>query len=133
DSPAPPASWHPSGLTPPGEPYFAVTQPSEVVVLENIVRPDTMGSVEEIDAKFDLLQRSQYTYVQANSRDNPQPIADPRIPLGLQEARNAMPIAKAAGAEHYAADSYKKASQLLAQSEEFHEHKGDKKQVEMTA
>jgi len=111
------------------EPYFAVTQPSEVVVLENIVRPDTMGSVEEIDAKFDLLQRSQYTYVQANV----QPIADPRIPLGLQEARNAMAIAKAAGAEHYAADSYKKASQLLAQSEEFHEHKGDKKQVEMTA
>ena len=115
------------------EPYFAVTQPSEVVVLENIVRPDTMGSVEEIDAKFDLLQRSQYTYVQANSRDNTQPIADPRIPLGLQEARNAMAIARAAGAEHYAADSYKKASQLLAQSEEFHEHKGDKKQVEMTA
>jgi outer membrane protein OmpA-like peptidoglycan-associated protein len=115
------------------EPYFAVTQPSEVVVLENIVRPDTMGSVEEIDAKFDLLQRSQYTYVQANSRDNTQPIADPRIPLGLQEARNAMAIAKAAGSEHYAADSYKKASQLLAQSEEFHEHKGDKKQVEMTA
>ena len=115
------------------EPYFAVTQPSEVVVLENIVRPDTMGSVEEIDAKFDLLQRSQYTYVQANSRDNTQPIADPRIPLGLQEARNAMAIARAAGAEHYAADSYLKASQLLAQSEEFHEHKGDKKQVEMTA
>jgi len=111
------------------EPYFAVTQPSEVVVLENIVRPDTMGSVEEIDAKFDLLQRSQYTYVQANA----QPIADPRIPLGLQEARNAMAIARAAGAEHYAADSYLKASQLLAQSEEFHEHKGDKKQVEMTA
>jgi len=115
------------------EPYFAVTQPSEVVVLENIVRPDTMGSVEEIDAKFDLLQRSQYTYVQANSRDNTQPIADPRIPLGLQEARNAVAIARAAGAEHYAADSYLKASQLLAQSEEFHEHKGDKKQVEMTA
>ena len=111
------------------EPYFAVTQPSEVVVLENIVRPDTMGSVEEIDAKFDLLQRSQYTYVQANA----QPIADPRIPLGLQEARNAMAIAKAAGAEHYAAESYLKASQLLAQAENYHEHKGDKKQVEMTA
>jgi outer membrane protein OmpA-like peptidoglycan-associated protein len=111
------------------EPYFAVTQPSEVVVLENIVRPDTMGSVEEIDAKFDLLQRSQYTYVQANA----QSIADPRISLGLQEARNAMAIAKAAGAEHYAAESYQKASQLISQAENYHEHKGDKKQLEMTA
>jgi outer membrane protein OmpA-like peptidoglycan-associated protein len=88
-----------------------------------------MGSVEEIDAKFDLLQRSQYTYVQANA----QPIADPRIPLGLQEARNAVAIARAAGAEHYAAESCLKASQLLAQAENYHEHKGDKKQVEMTA
>ena len=111
------------------EPYFAVTQPSEVVVLENIVRPDTMGSVEEIDAKFDLLQRNQYTYVQANA----QPIADPRVPLGLQEARNAMAVAKAAGAERYAADSFQKASQLTAQAENYHQHKGDKKQLEMTA
>jgi outer membrane protein OmpA-like peptidoglycan-associated protein len=111
------------------EPYFAVTQPSEVVVLENIVRPDTMGSVEEIDAKLDLLQRNQYTYVQANA----QPIADPRVPLGLQEARNAMAVAKAAGAERYAADSFQKASQLIAQAENYHQHKGDKKQLEMTA
>jgi outer membrane protein OmpA-like peptidoglycan-associated protein len=111
------------------EPYFAVTQPSEVVVLENIVRPDTMGSVEEIDAKFDLLQRSQYTYIQTNA----QPVADPRISLGLQEARNAMAIAKAAGAERYAAESFQKASQLIAQAENYQAHKGDKKQLEMTA
>jgi outer membrane protein OmpA-like peptidoglycan-associated protein len=115
------------------EPYFAVTQPSEVVVLENIVRPDTMGSVEEIDAKFDLLQRSQYTYVQANSQDNAQSVADARIPLGLREARNAMAIAKAAGAERYAAESFQKASQLFAQAENYQAHKGDKKQLEMTA
>ena len=112
------------------EPYFAVTQPSEVVVLENIVRPDTLGSVEEMDAKFDLLQRSQYTYVQGNSK----PAAvDSRTPFGLFEARNAMQIAKAAGAEKYAADSFQKASQLLQQSETSLTHKGDKKQIEMSA
>jgi len=111
------------------EPYFAVTQPSEVVVLENIVRPDTVGSVEEIDAKFDLLQRSQYTFVQANA----QPVTDANVPLALREARNAMQIAKAAGAEHYAADSIKKASELLEQAEAAHAHKGDSKQLEMTA
>ncbi len=112
------------------EPYFAVTQPSEVVVLENIVRPDTMGNVEEMDAKFDLLQRSQYTYVQGNA----QPAAmDSRTPFGLHEARNAVQIAKAAGAEKYASDSFQKAAQLLQQAESSLAHKGDKKQVEMSA
>lgn len=112
------------------EPYFAVTQPSEVVVLENIVRPDTIGGVEEMDAKFDLLQRSQYTYVQNSTA----PIAiDARTPLGLAEARNALQIAKAAGAEHYAGDSYQKAEQLLQQAEELQTHKGEKKSIEMAA
>jgi outer membrane protein OmpA-like peptidoglycan-associated protein len=113
------------------EPYFAVTQPSEVVVLENVVRPDTVGSVEEIDAKFDLLQRSQYG-VQATIGEA-ESGADARLPLGLREARNAMEIAKAAGAEHYAKDSYQKASQLLAAAEAAETHKGDKKQLEMSA
>jgi outer membrane protein OmpA-like peptidoglycan-associated protein len=111
------------------EPYFAVTRPSEVVVVENIVRPDTVGSVEEIDAKFDLLQRGQYTLVEANA----QPASAPGVPLEIQEARNAMQIAKAAGAEHYAADSLQKASQLLQQAEEALAHKSDKKQLEMAA
>jgi len=111
------------------EPYFAVTQPSEVVVLENIVRPDTMGDVEEIDAKFDLLQRSDYTYVLAGT----QPTSDSHTPLSLQEARNAMQIAKAAGAEHYAPESYLKASKLEQQAESYQAHKGEKKQVEMAA
>ncbi len=112
------------------EPYFAVTQPSEVVVLENIVRPDTLGSVEEMDAKFDLLQRGQYTYVQGNSG----PAAmDSHTPFGLLEARNAVQIAKAAGAEQYASDSFHKATQLLQQAEGSLTHKGDKKQIETTA
>ena len=44
------------------EPYFGVTQPSDVVVMENIIRNDTVGKFEYVDAKFDLLQRGQYTY-----------------------------------------------------------------------
>src|SRR6266850_7509239 len=42
------------------EPYFGVTQPSDVVVLENFVRPDTKGIVEQVNAKFELLKRGQY-------------------------------------------------------------------------
>ena len=112
------------------EPYFAVTQPSEAVVLENVVRPDTIGQVQEIDAKFDLLQRGEYTYVQGNA----QPAAlDPRTPLGLHEARNAVQIAKAAGAERYAPDSFQKAAQLLQQAEGYQARKIGKKQIEMSA
>src|ERR1700719_4171806 len=49
------------GLIVTAEPYFAVTQPSNVVVMENFVRHDTIGTIEEIDAKYELLQRGQYT------------------------------------------------------------------------
>ncbi len=112
------------------EPYFAVTQPSEVVVLENVVRPDTLGGVEEMDAKFDLLQRSQYTYVQNTTAPA---VYDARTPLGLAEARNAIQIAQAAGAEKYANDSFQKAAQLLQQAELLQAHKGEKKQIEMSA
>ena len=112
------------------EPYFAVTRPSEAVVLENVVRPDTVGQVTEIEAKFDLLQRSEYTYVQGNT----QPAAlDPRTPLGLHEARNAVQIAKAAGAESYAPDSFQRAAQLLQQAEGYQARKIGRKQIEMSA
>src|ERR1035438_10045420 len=49
------------GLIITAEPYFAVTQPSDVVVMENIVRQDTVGTIEQVDAKYELLQRGQYT------------------------------------------------------------------------
>ncbi len=112
------------------EPYFAVMQPSDVVVLENVVLPDTVGSVQEIDAKYDLLQRGRYTTVSADYEPTRM---DPKIPLGLYEARNAVRIAQAAGADHYAASSFQSASQLLQQAETYQAHKAGKKQVEMAA
>lgn len=112
------------------EPYFAVTQPSQVVVLENAVRPDTIGDIEQVDAKFELLQRGQYSYVEGNAQPSE---LDPHVPLGLYEARNAVNIAKAIGANQYAADSYQKAVQLLTQAEDYQAHKSERKQVEMAA
>src|ERR1043165_9432996 len=35
------------------EPYYAVRQPSNVVVLENVVRDDTKGTFETVNAKYD--------------------------------------------------------------------------------
>jgi outer membrane protein OmpA-like peptidoglycan-associated protein len=113
------------------EPYFAVSQPSEVVVIENVVRPDTVGGVEEIDAKFDLLQRGEYeTTVQAGYE---APGVSSRIPLSLLEARNAVQIVKAAGAERYAAESFQKAVQLLQTAESYLAQKREKKTIEGAA
>ena len=112
------------------EPYYAVTQPSEVVVLENAVRPDTIGDIEQVDAKFELLQRGQYSYVEGNAQPS---TLNSQVPLGLYEARNAVNIAKAIGADRYAADSYQKATQLLTQAEDYQAHKSERKQVEMAA
>src|SRR5439155_18814522 len=49
------------GMIVTAEPYFAVTQPSDAVVMENFVRPDTKGLVEQVNAKFELLKRGLYT------------------------------------------------------------------------
>lgn len=112
------------------EPYFAVTQPSDVVVMENEVRPDTEGEVEQVDAKMDLLQHGQYSTV---TTGGDAARLDPRIPLSLYEARKAVEVAQAAGATKYAADSFAKAQQLLAQAEQLQAHKGVKKSVDMAA
>ena len=48
------------GLIVTAEPYFAVTQPSDVVVMENIVRDDTEGRIQTITAKYELLKRGSY-------------------------------------------------------------------------
>jgi outer membrane protein OmpA-like peptidoglycan-associated protein len=114
------------------EPYFAVTQPSDAVVLENVVRKDTLGQVEEIDAKYELLQRGQYT-LNVNPASIPRVTLDPKIPLELYEARNAVQIARWAGADRSAPESFEKAEQLLKQAESAQARKANRKSVAMTA
>jgi outer membrane protein OmpA-like peptidoglycan-associated protein len=120
------------GLVVTAEPYFAVSQPSDAVVMENFVRKDTVGKVEEIDAKYELLPRGQYT-VNVLPADL-KPIAlDKNTPLDLYEARNAVRIAKWAGADVSAAESFEKAGKLLAQAEAYKTRKAGSKPIAMTA
>jgi len=114
------------GLIVTAEPYFSVTRPSDVVVLENVVRPDTVGKVDVIDAKYDLLQRGNYS-----SQVTQKMVVDPKVPLELYEARQAVQIARATGAAKYAADTFKKATDLLAQSEGYLARKAGMKPVAM--
>src|SRR5260370_13913016 len=60
------------GLIVTAEPYFAVTQPSDVVVAENFMRNDTAGTIEQVDAKYDLLQRGAYVF--DRRRHHPIPV-----------------------------------------------------------
>src|SRR5438046_715827 len=104
------------GMIVTAEPYFAVTQPSDAVVMENFVRPDTKGLIEQVNAKYELLKRGQYA-VNVPPADL-QAIRLERLkPLDLYEAQNAVRIAHWAGADTQAADSFSKARALLEDAE----------------
>ena len=96
------------------EPYFAVRRPSNVVVLENVVRPDTVGKTDSVDAKYELLDRGGYIPTGYNF----DPVVQSSdLPLEFFEARNAMRIAQAAGAERYATSSFENAVRLMQQAD----------------
>jgi Outer membrane protein and related peptidoglycan-associated (lipo)proteins len=92
------------------EPYYAVRQPSNVVVLENVVRTDTKGTTEAVNAKYELMERGGY--IPTGYKFDPV-VLDAKVPLEFLEARNAVRIAQSEGAEKYAADSYQHAVQLM--------------------
>jgi outer membrane protein OmpA-like peptidoglycan-associated protein len=103
------------GMIVTAEPYFAVTQPSDVVVIENVVRDGTKGRVETVQANYELLKRGTYLMNQDPSRLKVK--LEPGAPLDLAEARNAVELARIAGADRYATDTFNKAAALLAEAE----------------
>ena len=97
------------------EPYFAVRQPSNLVVLENIVRDDTKGTTEAMHTKYELLERGGY--IPTGYKFDPV-VLNAKLPLEFFEARNALRIAQSEGAEHYANDTYQQAVRLMNQVDE---------------
>jgi outer membrane protein OmpA-like peptidoglycan-associated protein len=116
------------GLIITAEPYFAVTQPSDVVVMENFVRHDTIGTIEELDAKYELLPRGQYT-LNVNPADIRPIVLDRKVPLELYEARNAVQIARWIGAQRYAADTFQKALDGLQNAEGYLQGRAGRKPI----
>jgi outer membrane protein OmpA-like peptidoglycan-associated protein len=92
------------------EPYYAVRQPSNAVVLENVVRDDTKGTTEAVNAKYELMERGGY--LPTGYKFDPV-VLNAKLPLEFFEARNALRIAQSEGAETYATDSYKRAVELM--------------------
>ena len=93
------------------EPYYAVREPSNAVVLENVVREDTRGTAEPVQARYELMERGGY--LPTGYKFDPV-VLNAKLPLEFFEARNAVRIAKSEGAEEYAADSYRHATDLMS-------------------
>jgi len=98
------------------EPYYAVRQPSNAVVLENVVRESTKGTTEAVNAKYELMERGGY--IPTGYKFDPV-VLNARLPLEFFEARNALRIAQSEGAEQYASDSYQHAVQLMNNADEY--------------
>jgi outer membrane protein OmpA-like peptidoglycan-associated protein len=116
------------GMIVTAEPYYAVTQPSDVVVMENEVRPDTRGVIESVEAKYELLPRGVYTMHGQAPGFVPVDVGK-KLPRELLEAENAVQISKIAGADQYAPDSYQKADAALQQAEKYQVQKPGQKPV----
>jgi outer membrane protein OmpA-like peptidoglycan-associated protein len=97
------------------EPYYAVRRPSNAVILQNVVRPDTKGTMAVVDAKYELIDRGGY--VPTGFTFDPV-VLDARLPLEFYEARNAVRIAKSAGAERYASASFENATHQMREADE---------------
>jgi len=120
------------GMIVTAEPYFAVNQPGNMVIMENVVTASTVGRQENIEAKYELLGRGTYASTNTHIQDAIFGI-DRKTPRVLFEARNAVRIAHLTAAEKYAASITTKADQQLKQAEEAYVQKKDKSTVETLA
>jgi outer membrane protein OmpA-like peptidoglycan-associated protein len=116
------------GLIVTAEPYFAVTMPSDIVVMQNFVEDKTQGVIEQVNAHYSLLPKGAYLAETAGRHSVLNPITrDERTPLEIYEADNAVRIASMAGADKYAAETMEKAKVALKNAEDINLHKSDRK------
>ena len=117
------------GMIVTAEPYFAVTQPGNMVVMESA---SVLGGGENIDAKYELVTRGTYSSTNTHIQDAIFGI-DTKTPLELFEARNAVRIALIAAGEKYASAILPKAKQQLLRAEELYRQKQKKETVGVAA
>jgi outer membrane protein OmpA-like peptidoglycan-associated protein len=116
------------GLIVTAEPYFAVTMPSDVVVMQNtVLHNKTAGVITPIAAHYSLLPRGVYTKTVGGKVLNPI-TRNNKSPLELYEAINAVQIAEAAGADQYAPDILARAKEQLSNAQDLDQRKRDRKQ-----
>jgi outer membrane protein OmpA-like peptidoglycan-associated protein len=116
------------GMIVTAEPYYAVTQPGDEVVLENVLPASMANRTENITATYQLIGRGSYS--SANTKiENAIFGVDRKAPLELFQARNAVRIARNALADKYASATLAKADSQLKVAEDAYSKKKDKKLV----
>ena len=125
------------GLMVTAEPFYSVAQPSDVVVLENVVRPETIGKVEEVTANTRLLsRRGAYTMdLNAEAPTGGKKLSMDRYEavVELYQAQNAVQIAQAEGAATYAPDVFAKAQRLFQRAQMDNNTNASPRQIVTTA
>jgi hypothetical protein len=117
------------------EPYYAVTEPGDVVVAQNILHPETQGRVETVKINGQLLHRGEVKYDTAAAAavdKAPQKLVtmqEYEALLELYQAQNALYRAQEAGADQKAAEIYLKAQALIDEAKRQHESKAFKQVV----
>ncbi len=121
------------GMIVTAEPYFSVTQPSDVVVLQNqIIQDRTSGVLEKVNAHYLLLPRGAYAET-SGSKTVANPITrDEKSPLEFYQANNAIRIAQEAGAEKYAPEIYNEAIHDLKNASDIDRSKKPDRKMEIT-
>jgi flagellar motor protein MotB len=104
------------------EPYYSVTQPSDVVVMENVVGPGTIGKVEEVNATYELLPRKPFTYEAGSQpKASSAPVSQEQYEAisALYQALNAIQIAQAQDADRYAPERLARAREVYNQARNY--------------
>jgi outer membrane protein OmpA-like peptidoglycan-associated protein len=121
------------GLIVTAEPYYAVSTPSDLVVLKNVFTDNTNGVLEHVTAHTTLLPHGIYTAETDGAHTVSHPITrNERSPLELYEAYNAVSFAQVAGAGKYSPDILAKANQDLKNAADMDSSKGRDEKLEIS-
>ena len=121
------------GLIVTAEPYYAVSTPSDIVVLKNVFSDRTDGVLEHVNAKATLLPRGAYLAETDGAHTVSNPVTrNEHSPLELYEAYNALRIADATGAEKYSPSIIEKAKTNLTNASEMDQNKHRDEKMEIT-
>jgi outer membrane protein OmpA-like peptidoglycan-associated protein len=121
------------GMIVTAEPYYSVSQPSDVVVLQNVIKQDkTTGVLEKVNAHYTLLPRGLYAETDG-AKSNIDPITrNMQSPLEIYEAHNAFRIAESVGADKYSPDIMREATEDLKNADDIDSNKHGDRKMEIT-
>ena len=126
------SSFQSFGLIVTAEPYYAVSQPSDVVVLENVFTDRTNGILQQVHINYHLLPKGLYAPTDG-AKSIGFPITDrEHTPLALYEAYNAQRIAKSVGADQYAPDIMKEVATDIRNAQDIQSSKHRDVKMEFT-